>query len=101
MSQDLKKLHKAVRLTLNNVSREVMTEIEILFYSLKASIEDVEKNKMLDEAFQRLRNRVFDIGGAETQRLMRYLDDWKVKQEDDKLDWVEFGHRLNKGREEK
>ena len=53
---------------------------------------------MLDEAFNRLRNRVFDIGGAETNRLHRYLEDWTVKQNDQKLDWVEFGPRLEEGR---
>jgi hypothetical protein len=41
---------------------------------------------------------VFDIGGAETNRLHRYLEDWTVKQDDQKLDWVEFGPRLEEGR---
>lgn len=101
MVADLKKLRKAITLTLNNVTRELLTEVEILLFALKASTDDPKKSKMLDEAFNRLRNRVFDIGGAETNRLHRYLEDWTVKQDDQKLDWVEFGPRLEEGRRSK
>lgn len=89
------KLKKVARLTINNVTREIITEIEMLVNATKAFVDTPEQVAHLDEAFELLRNRIFDIGGVETQRLQRYLEVWDVEQKTKELDWVEYGPRLS------
>lgn len=93
-AKDRNKLKKVARLTINNVTREVITEVEMLFNVFKALVDRPEQMDHLDEAFELLRNRIFDIGGVEIQRFQRYLDVWDVEQKSQDLDWVEYGPRL-------
>ena len=89
------KLRKVAKLTVNNVTRESITEVEIFINTAKAFVDTDEKRQLLDEAFAKLRNRMFDIGADEYKRLQRYLTGWEVEQMSADLDWVEYGPRLN------
>lgn len=88
-----RKLKKAIDLTTQNICREVLTELEIFNFSAKAFFDSPEKTKALDEVFERIRNRVFDISGQEARRLKRFLEGWNVEQVEN-YDWVEYGDRL-------
>lgn len=88
-----RKLRRAVQLTINNICRETLTDVEIFVNATKAFV-DESRIKYIDEAYEKLKNRILDIGGEETRRLNRYLSLWKVEQVSDELDWVEFGDRL-------
>ena len=88
------KLKKATELTTRNIARDTITEVEIFVNTAKAFVHTKEARDLLDEAFARLRTRVFDISGAESRRLQRYLDTWEVEQTSEELDWVEYGDRF-------
>lgn len=87
------KLRKATRITVNNVCRETLAEIELFLSGIK-SLVDESRIKYIDDAYNTLKNRIFDIGGEESRRIARYLEDWDVSQKDEKLDWIEFGPRV-------
>lgn len=88
------KLTKVFKLSMDNLTRELLTEIEILVYTAKAFVDSPEKEEHLDAAFENVRNRIFDLAGDEWRRLIRYLSTWEVKQVSKELDWIEFGDRL-------
>ena len=89
------KLKRAIGLSINNISRESITEVEIFVNTVKAFLQKEEDTIFLDAVFSSLRNRLLDISGEEARRLNRYLETWQVRQTSQELDWVEYGSRLN------
>lgn len=93
------KLKKVADLTVKNVTREAITEVEVFVNTVKAFVDSPMKRKRLDAAFEKMRNRIFDWGGEESRRFQRYLDLWEVEQISDELDWTEYGLGKGEGRD--